>query len=153
MRVAVRECVEQEPLWQNVREAAILAKDSPAKLIAYKPTACQQWVLAQEHQAQKEPINSGCESILFNCPCIPQRADSESSPWEAFVTEAVATTLFIRARSSDPHIKDGERVALQNALDVACTGVGWSTQTLIGEWFGTARKMLLRPRDVHLQFV
>ena len=60
--------------------------------------------------------------------------------------------MMIADESGDDSRKAEERKQSLESLNQCCSGAGWLTGALIGDWFLTARKLLLRPRDVALPF-
>ena len=60
--------------------------------------------------------------------------------------------MMIADESEDAKNKFGERNQSLETLRKCCSGEGWLTGALVGDWFVAARKMLLRPRDVAMPF-
>ena len=60
--------------------------------------------------------------------------------------------MVIADESTDDKRKAEEREQSLETLKQCCSGEGWLTGALVGDWFLTARKLLLRPRDVALPF-
>jgi hypothetical protein len=101
---------------------------------------------------KSEPQNCPLGTIISNLSYAPQRADSESTPWELLCSTVVATTMMIADESADDTRKANERTHSLETLKHCCSGEGWLTGALVGDWFVSARKFLLRPRDVAMPF-
>ena len=151
-RIAVKNPVVDEPKLQNHRQLMIIDKDSPAKNVTYKPKSRAKWVCWQRVLLKHEPERCLMDTVIANLSFAPQRADSESTPWEAMCSTVVATTLTIADESSDERRSGMQREQSLAALKKCCTGAGWILSAMIAEWFLVARKWILRPRDVSLPF-
>ena len=152
LRISVRKPVEAEPHLQGIREKMITDQSSPAKNVTHRPKVKQKWLACQEVILKHEPQTSPCGSIITSLSYAPQRADSESTPWENLCSTVVATSMMIADESSDGHRKAAERAQSLQTLKQCCTGAGWFAAAMIGDWFVAARKILLRPRDIALPF-
>ena len=60
--------------------------------------------------------------------------------------------MMIADESSDDTRKANERTQSLEILKHCCSGEGWLIGAPVGGWFVSARKFLLRPRDVAMPF-
>ena len=152
LRIAVKAPLQAEPKLQDIREKMITGQSTPAKNVTFRPKTKLKWQACQQVLLKSEPQNCPLDTIISNLSYAPQRADSESTPWENVCSTVVATTMMIADESSDDTRKAHERTQSLETLKHCCSGEGWLTGALVGDWFVSARKFLLRPRDVAMPF-